>query len=247
MKKFLFAFMAVVLVAGLVLSPVAAAPALSPLANEKCGGTYTVKHNDSIYKIAAYCGVPVYNILALNPELTDPGLIRTGQVLRLTGQLPATETYSKTYRVKPGDTLSSIMNKFDVTFVDLRDANPDLWYEGIYVGEVLNIPVNYSTTGYSSDGYASVSLSTAYARAGNVITVYVSGFPANARIDYRLGEEGEEWSVAYDGIVAKDGTAIASVAIPYEADLGEYWVVVVTTTSQAKGVEAISPTIYING
>lgn len=53
------------------------------------GGTYIVQKGDTLGKIAARIGVSWRNILALNPQIQNPSLIYTGQVIYLpTGSQP---------------------------------------------------------------------------------------------------------------------------------------------------------------
>lgn len=240
-KTFVIALAAAMLIAGQWFTPVSAAPAASALASELCGDTYTVKHLDNLTKIADYCDTTVDNILSLNPQITNPNIIFTGQVLRLTGK---SIKYSSTYTVRAGDTLAEIAEMFGITVQALQQANPSIWSGTyVYAGQVLNIPRGSTNTGYT--GNARVTLSATYAEAGDEVTVYVSGFPANSYIDYRVGEKGEDYTDVYDGTVSKYGTDSITITIPDEADDGEDWVVVVTTTSQRDGVEVTSPTLNI--
>jgi len=242
MKTFIMALAAAILIAGQLFTPAAAAPTTAGLANELCGSTYTVKHADNLTKIASLCDTTIANILANNSQITDPNIIYTGQVLRLTG---GAVRYSTTYTVRSGDTMQEIADMFDTTVTAILRANPGVTNaSSIYTGLVLNIPSGSTYTGYT--GNARVTLSTTRGESGDTITVYVRGFPANSYIDYRVGEEEEDYSVVYDGTVGSDGTDSITITIPNDADEGEYWVVLVTTTSQRDGVEAVSPTIYID-
>ncbi len=47
------------------------------------GGTYTVQWGDTIAKIAARFGVRVSDLLAVNPQISNPSLIYAGQVINL--------------------------------------------------------------------------------------------------------------------------------------------------------------------
>lgn len=239
MKKLLLPLLCVVLVAVSILTPTSIVSASSAASSESCGDTYTVQNRDNLTKIASYCGTTVASILDLNPQITNPNIIYTGQVLRIWGTVSSSSSYTYTYTVQSGDTLDEIADMFDTTVWAIKTANPSLWYYSIYVGQVLNIPSS------SSSGYARVSLSTTQAEAGDSVTVYVRGFPANSYIDYRVGEEDEDYSVVYDSVIDEDGEDSLTITIPSDADEGEYWVVFVTTTSQKDGVEAYSPTIYI--
>jgi LysM repeat protein len=239
MKTFIIALAAAVLIAAQLLTPASAA---SQLASETCGSTYTVQPKDSLSKIASYCGTTLASILALNPQIANPNLIYTGQIVYISGSASTTNTYSTTYTVQAGDTLSGIASLFGTTVWAMKQANPDLWYDStIYAGMVLNIPAASTAT----SGYARVTLSATSAEVGDTLTVYVRGFPANSYIDYRVGEQGEDYSVVYDGTVASDGTDSATITIPSDADAGEYWIVKVMTTSQKEGVTVTSHTIYI--
>lgn len=238
MKTFILAFAAAILMAVQLITPVAAAPVSSGLASEACGTTYTVKNRDNLSKIASLCGVAVADILALNSQITNPNLIYPGQVLRISGSVN-TSSYTTHYTVKSGDTLASIASQFGTTVYAIQAANPYLYYNSIYTGQVLNIPASTYV------GAARVSLSTTTAGPGDAVTVYVRGFPANSYIDYRLGEDGENYSAVYDGKIDSQGSASATITIPSTAHIGEYWVVLVTTTSQKNGVEVTSHTIYI--
>lgn len=60
------------------------APAETPAAT---GGTYVVKPGDTLFKIAQASGIDVARLSQLN-NITDPGQLRVGQVLRLDGQTP---------------------------------------------------------------------------------------------------------------------------------------------------------------
>jgi LysM repeat protein len=239
MKTFILAFAAAILMAVQLFTPVAAAPSASVLASEACGTTYTVKNRDNLSKIASLCGVSVADILALNPQITNPNLIFTGQVLRISGSVKAS-SYTTHYTVKSTDTLSGIASMFGITVWAIQAANPYLYYNAIYTGQVLNIPASTYV------GNARVSLSTTTAGPGDSVTVYVRGFPANSSIDYRVGEDGEKYSAVYDGTIDSQGSASATITIPSTAHIGEYWVVLVTTTSQKNGIEVTSHTIYIN-
>ncbi len=94
-------------------------------------------------------------------------------------------------------------------------------------------------------GNVQVDLSTTLARPGDLVTVYVRGFPANAKIDFRVGEQGKQYSVVYDGTVGSNGTTIQLITIPTRAIYGQYWVVQVITTNSLDVVTITSHTIYI--
>ncbi len=48
-----------------------------------CQGTYTVRQGDTLSQIARTCGVTLEMLLSANPFITNPNLIRPGQVLNI--------------------------------------------------------------------------------------------------------------------------------------------------------------------
>lgn len=252
MKKLFIALATAVLAAGQFLTPVAASSSNTVLASEECGTTYMVKNRDNLSKIAAYCGTTVAELLADNPQIVNPNIIYSGQTLKLTSASTST-TYSTTYTVKSGDSLQSIASMFGVTVWSIMQANSSVWSTGyVYTGQVINIPgstSSSSSTSSTTSSYSStarVILSANSAEAGDDVTVYIRGFPANDTVDYRVYLEGDDdYTVAYDGTTDSNGADSATITIPSSADEGDYWVVLVTTTGSKECVDVYSHTIYI--
>ncbi len=159
------------------------------------------------------------------------------------------DIYTVTYQ----DTLGKIASTCDVTVADIATLNPQVTnWDLIYVGQMLrmssSVPLTSltgNTTYYTNTGYARVGLSATRVVPGESIVVSVTGFPANSEIDYWVGVRGAAPSVFYDGTVSSTGTATQTVAIPSDADVGEYWTVQVVTTSLANIVKVTSASIYI--
>jgi LysM repeat protein len=116
----------------------------------------------------------------------------------------AIEDCGETYTVQPQGYLSKIARTCGTSVSEILALNPQIVNANIiYTGQMLRLtgsaPASYWTTYYSptttSNGYAKVSLSTTTADAGDSVTVYVSDFPANASVDYRIGESGEDYTV----------------------------------------------------
>ena len=97
------------------------------------GNTYVVQRGDTLGKIAASRGTTVGDILAVNPQITNPSLIYVGQVINL----PAVPVY---YTVRRGDTLRSIANSYGTTVYSLQLLNPTIYDPNlIYPGQVLRV------------------------------------------------------------------------------------------------------------
>jgi len=69
------------LYAGQVLNiPSGSTPNTTPPAT---GGTYVVRFGDTLGKIAGRSGTTLYALLAVNPQISNPSLIYTGQIINL--------------------------------------------------------------------------------------------------------------------------------------------------------------------
>ena len=97
---------------------------------------YIVQPGDTLFSIARRFGVDMQELAQLN-GITDPSTIYVGQRLRI----PANATPARElYRVQPGDTLSSIAQRFGVSLQALMEANGITDPDQIYVGQLLRIP-----------------------------------------------------------------------------------------------------------
>jgi LysM repeat protein len=103
-----------------------------------------VAAGDSLWKIAARVlgnGARWRELAAVNPEISDPNLIRTGEWIRLIANESAD---SKEVVVRAGDTLSSVARAElgnARAFPCIAEANPQLQtIDLIYPGETLVVP-----------------------------------------------------------------------------------------------------------
>ena len=116
--------------------------------------SYTVQSGDTLSKIAASHQMSLSQLAALN-GITNPNLIRVGQVLKVTGavnnaqpsapaaptQQPAAPTTNTatTYTVKAGDTLSRIAAQFKMNLAQIAALNQISNLNAIRVGQVLKV------------------------------------------------------------------------------------------------------------
>jgi LysM repeat protein len=120
------------------------APARPAPGNAPIASTHTVRSGDTLYDIARANGVTATALRRANG--LSSSRIYPGKVLRIPAPVDKaapsrTASAPNTYRVRKGDTLSDIANRFGVSTSALRRAN-GLSTSRIYPGDVLHIPTS---------------------------------------------------------------------------------------------------------
>ncbi len=118
-----------------------------PVSYPPSGGTYTVQWGDTLGKIAAKTGASVASLLAANPQITNPSLIYTGQVIYLPAGVVTSPSYPPQPPACPTQSPSTSTYKIvKITYkygLYLRNAP--------YGGEILSSAV-YKTYWYYNTG-----------------------------------------------------------------------------------------------
>lgn len=96
---------------------------------------YTVRSGDTLYGIARKYGTTIGNIMALNPQITNPNEIQVGMVLTI----PLPPQGAVVYVVRPGDTVYRIAQRFGTTTEKLAEHNYLNGNFTIYPGQQLLI------------------------------------------------------------------------------------------------------------
>lgn len=123
------------------------------LAASPCGNTVTVRAGDTLSHIAARCGTTVNAIMRANPNITDPNLIRVGQVIIIPGATLPNNPTTNYYYVQRGDTLKGIARKFNTTVDELLRLNPQITDPNlIRAGQRLVVPNHSSGPGTGGGG-----------------------------------------------------------------------------------------------
>ncbi len=129
------------------------------------GGTaqYTVQSGESLTKIAERFDITVEKLLSVNPLITNPNVILSGQVITLpagrgegTVKTPAGRIFywrleqngsmidgsERYYLVRGGDNLTKIAKAYDITLEKLLSVNPQIDDPNmLFGGELVRIPV----------------------------------------------------------------------------------------------------------
>lgn len=97
--------------------------------------SYTVRPGDTMWSVAVKHGISLNDLITANPQIKNPSLIVTGQIINI----PSTST--STYIVKPGDTMWGIAIKNGVSLNDLITSNPQIKNPSfITPGQLINLP-----------------------------------------------------------------------------------------------------------
>ncbi|MET1080146.1 MAG: LysM peptidoglycan-binding domain-containing protein [Pseudomonas sp.] len=136
----------------MVMAPEAYGVSLSPIADEPYFETVQIRQGMNLSSIAAMAQLDEDELYLLNPafkqRITRDGpqmlLIPTDKADLLTANMllmkPEEQVDWQQYRVRTGDSLNSIANRYHLTATTLKDVNR-LPHNKLSVGQVLNIPV----------------------------------------------------------------------------------------------------------
>lgn len=130
-------------------------PAESPTITPTIVASHTVRDGETLSGIAAFLGVDVLTLMAMNPSVT-PEFLNVGDTILVPGREtgPAAtaapgETAVIEYQVVAGDTLAAIALRFGSTIEAIVQENNLESADQIREGQTLRIPV---TPGVSSPG-----------------------------------------------------------------------------------------------
>jgi LysM repeat protein len=166
----------------------------TPALANTCGNTVTVQPGDSLSEIAVRCGVTVNGILRANPGITNPDLIRTGQVIILPGATLPNDGVTDYYYVERGDTLKGIAIKFHTSVDELLRLNPQITNPDLIIaGQRLVVPHNTpgGGTGGGGDGGINVPNGTQIytVQSGDTLKSIARQFGTTAAVLRQLNPE----------------------------------------------------------
>ena len=236
-----------------------------PARAQFCDDTYIVQPGDTLGSIAEECGLDYIVLVNINYEISDPNLIRPGQVIRLTAEIPLYTTPASgpaqdlglqdggsLYVVRKGDSLARIAYLYNTTVYEIFEVNPQLhWTPVIYPGQQLRMPADAK----KKKGWVGVSDLTL--EAYDEFEVRLVDFTPYATVEYRLHqkftwEDDDEFfdptlfSEIWEGSTDANGSGRITLRMPYWAYEDEIWVVDVVVLEEGdQAVPVSSPDITI--
>lgn len=132
---------------------------------------HTIRIGDTLYMLARQYQISLDALMRANPDL-DPYNLRVGMQLCIPiqssnntaqgapiAEIPRGEatygyTDTKMYKTQYGDTLTRILDRYEITFAALKNSNPDVDFNGPLENMTLCIP--------SEDLYRTCPMSGAY-------------------------------------------------------------------------------------
>lgn len=106
---------------------------------------HVIRENQTMQKLVGLYRIPLDRLIEANPDIIDPEVLHTGQVVRIPVTppiLPPVQRLFFEYVVQPVDTISAIADRFQITVDAVLSSNPLLVDPDlIFVGQLLYIPV----------------------------------------------------------------------------------------------------------
>src|SRR5699024_9672572 len=113
--------------------------------------SYTVVAGDTMFSIAQKFDVPLNELIAANPHITNPNQLYPGEIVCVPRVTPPPHTCPPgtfSYTVQPGDSMWSIAHKFGVSLDALIRANPQIPDPSrIYPGQIVCVPTSQPPQG----------------------------------------------------------------------------------------------------
>lgn len=117
-------------------------------------GTYTVKKGDNLTRIAEASGTTVNDLRSLN-GIGPYAELHPGQKLKVNSSSAGKSSKSSgnkimTYKVKKGDTLAKIAQKYNTNTQEIASINGIHTIDHLRIGQLINVPANQPTVASKS-------------------------------------------------------------------------------------------------
>lgn len=106
---------------------------------------YTIKPNDTLYKIARFYNVSLDDLIEANQGI-NPDRLKIGQIICIPLATPPVTCPkgTRTYVIEKGDTFYRIANKFGIRFSALLKANPGINPDALLIGQKICLPAPFT-------------------------------------------------------------------------------------------------------
>lgn len=145
---------------------------------------YIIKLNDTLYSLARRFNTTVAAIISANPFIR-PEALHIGQRICVPTQRvypPCPE--GNYYRIRPGDTLYSIAEAYNISLDDLIESNPLIDPNILMVGQVICIPVAMPPITCTGGNYYTIRLGDTFYSIARRVNVTVDALEeANPNVD----------------------------------------------------------------
>ncbi|WP_230534499.1 LysM peptidoglycan-binding domain-containing protein [Microvirga roseola] len=220
-------------------------PVIPAVAQTTCGDQVQVRQGDTMFSIAERCNTSVGALRRANPEI-DPLDMRVGLYLHVPGgSAPETNSASRQYTFRAGDTLYSIADVLGTTVDAVLEANPSLDPADVPIGTVIQLPRDGGHLHTPDPAEASVSISPDQGEVGTWVEISASGFPPEVPVKIGGGPPNSEYRVIDRMRVGQNGGVQTVVRLPEAAADNVQWVFVVAT--QDNRVKAVSERFEVIG
>ena len=241
MKTSIFKMITSGMIAIMLFAGLGAAPALAQSSSSTCGATYTVQSGDYLTKIAQQCGVTYQALINANPSIANPSLIYPGQTINIpngqNGGSGVPVTGGSSYLIQPGDSLSQIAARFNISLTSLLQANPNLSASSIiYPGQFVTLPQGASRV-------PTVSVSP-YSGQSETVLLSATGFQANTTVEVGIAQPGNQFTIIGGATTDANGALRRLVTLPDWAQAGNNYEFMVRNKANTS-IDAVSNQILL--
>ncbi|QGQ95412.1 LysM peptidoglycan-binding domain-containing protein [Paenibacillus psychroresistens] len=146
---------------------------------------HMVKSGDTMYTIAQKYGVKLEQLIATNPQISNPDQIEVGMKVKIPSAAihegaPAVD-YAHKHVVVQGDSLWKISKAWGLSLKELVDANPQLKNPSVLLtGEVVNIPKSAHMPNHGTSNTMSAAQALVQPNISNSFSPAYVPMPINA-------------------------------------------------------------------
>lgn len=224
-------------------SPGAFAPVVQGVQGGICGSPYSVRSGDTLSEIARACAINLSDLLAANPQITDPDLIHVGQQINLPVNsvqpaLPVVEVQDQEPPQAAATAVKEEPAAQQAAEAEVQPATEQLAAQAPIPTEdaILSAFETARATGDETEKPPAVSTPQPAKDdqkivAGSVIEVVVQGLPANAPVMVGIGQVGSQPFYFDERITNDQGVLNVAVGVPSGALPDQKWTVTVTSMS----------------